>query len=418
MDSIRIINIALELWGSLFCVVACICCLADNSLRQKGNRSLLAVFGIDAFFLIFDALAGIFKGHTDISSIYIVHISNFCAFVLGYMLMAAFTDYLIGQLKDNSTDIYKYRSVIWGICCIAAFLVVVSQFNHMYYYIDSGNMYHRGEFFWLSQIWGILGMVVNAVLIIRYRKRMSRQEFCAFLCYIILPVIAMIIQIFVYGLALLNLVNTISLLIIFIIRQKVQNKRLRERELEISNNRVNLFMNQIQPEFLSNSLAAIENFCKEQPDKSACAIHNFSGYLQKSLEACACQKCIPFEQELELVKQYLMLEEYQLGDGMDITYQINAVDFCIPPFTLRMLMEHLLQNQISAKKKNGTVVICSSCEKNTNTIEILAVNIHLSEDNLFYEDISKRLAVMCGGTFKIINTKENEYKITILIPRR
>ena len=72
----------------------------------------------------------------------------------------------------------------------------ISQYNHMYYLIDSQNIYRRQRWFWISQMAGIICMLINGTILIRYRKYLSKKELTGLAAYIVLPVMAMLVQAF------------------------------------------------------------------------------------------------------------------------------------------------------------------------------------------------------------------------------
>lgn len=58
---------------------------------------------------------------------------------------------------------------------------------------------------------------------------------------------ALWLQIFVYGLALLNLGNTFSLVVIFLFLQAEQGRRMAEQESKLTESRIAIMLSQIQP---------------------------------------------------------------------------------------------------------------------------------------------------------------------------
>lgn len=131
-------------------------------------------------------------------------------------MLIIYTQYISRYIGQDTKAKRVWRQGICMFAVLAIAMVVLSQFNHMYYYIDANNLYHRGSLFFLSQVFGIVGALVNTIILIIYRKDIEKRQFVAFVAYIILPFIAMIIQIFVYGIALLNIAITISVLWMFI----------------------------------------------------------------------------------------------------------------------------------------------------------------------------------------------------------
>lgn len=96
------------------------------------------------------------------------------------------------------------------------------------------------------------------------------------LTYMFFPVVALAIQIWFYGIALLNIANTISILMLFFATQVERSKILVKQEQELTNAKIDTMISQIQPHFLYNSLAAIKGLCNEDPKKARKAIEDFS----------------------------------------------------------------------------------------------------------------------------------------------
>lgn len=106
-----------------------------------------------------------------------VRIANFLVFTFGYILLAVFTDYLVCFISAKGTGISRAPSrLMWTLTLAAIVLVVISQSNHMYYLIDSQNIYRRQRWFWISQMAGIICMLINGTILIRYRKYLSKKN--------------------------------------------------------------------------------------------------------------------------------------------------------------------------------------------------------------------------------------------------
>lgn len=79
---------------------------------------------------------------------------------------------------------------------------------------------------------GLIGMG----MLVRCRSAIEAQERTA-----------LWLQIFVYGLALLNLGNTFSLVVIFLFLQAEQGRRMAEQESKLTESRIAIMLSQIQP---------------------------------------------------------------------------------------------------------------------------------------------------------------------------
>jgi len=75
-------------------------------------------------------------------------------------------------------------------------------------------------------------------------------------------------------------------------------REIKQKELELINNRVEIMLSQIQPHFLYNSLSVIKYLCDTDPQKAKETVVEFSKYLRSNLDSLAQNKLISFEKEL------------------------------------------------------------------------------------------------------------------------
>jgi len=219
MVTIKTFNIAMELWG---CVLSALIAVYVQQGRKRMTPRSKAFFWIavcQSFLQLFDAVGFLHEGNPSFLNHHIVFICNFMVFILGYVLMALFSQYMTSYLEETGKVSRLALNANKVIAVIAIVLVVVSAFNHMYFVINADSYYVRQDLFWLSQVFGILGLIINGAFWLVYRKRIDFYGKVTLCIYMVLPICALLIQIFVYGLALLNFANTISLIIIFIFVQ-------------------------------------------------------------------------------------------------------------------------------------------------------------------------------------------------------
>lgn len=259
--------------------------------------------------------------------------------------MAVFTDYLVSfiAMRDGRVSRRPAR-MIWGLVAVAIGMLVISQFNHMYYVIDENNLYRRQGWFWLSQAFGIACMLANAWLLIRHRKKLSTREIWSFSLYIALPVAAMTAQLFIYDVPLLNLSSALSALCIYLGVQVNRARQLSEKQLELERSRTQLMLSQIQPHFLFNTLNAIYDLCVKDPEEARAALLEFSHYLRANTDSLANEGPIRFEKELEHTENYLALEKRRFEERLLIEYDICAQDFLLPALTLQPIVENAVRH--------------------------------------------------------------------------
>lgn len=230
MTIINYINASLEIWGCVILGIVAICLTLSKQALGKSEHLYFWMLASNACVLLFDTLALFFRGHPGNLCWWGVRASNFIAFSASYLLLETFVHYLTVFL-GKSTKVSRLPLIIVRVICAASLLLVVlTQFFPIIYTIDAHNVYHRAGLFWLSQLAGIVGMLFSAAMLLLYRKTIELQEKVALWAYIALPIIAMVIQIFVYGIALLNLANTIAIVVIFLFLQAEQGRRAAEQK--------------------------------------------------------------------------------------------------------------------------------------------------------------------------------------------
>ena len=84
-------------------------------------------------------------------------------------------------------------------------LAIVSAFTGLYYYFDENNVYHRGPGFLIAYIVPIICPILQYIIIRKYKKYFSKIIYISIVLYIFVPIICGIIQIFFYGISIVNM---------------------------------------------------------------------------------------------------------------------------------------------------------------------------------------------------------------------
>jgi hypothetical protein len=116
----------------------------------------------------------------------------------------------------------------------------------------------------------------------------------------------------------------------------------------------------INPHFIFNALNSIRALVDENPVRARTAITELSNLLRSSMQAEK-QETVPFERELNIVKDYLALEHIRFEDRLNVEYDIDedTLDQPIPPMMLQTLVENSIKHGISKLKEGGTIKIIS-----------------------------------------------------------
>lgn len=101
-------------------------------------------------------------------------------------------------------------------------LSIASIFNDIYFVIDDNNIYHRGKYIYILLAICLSIIIYTTIFIIKNKKNLEKREYILSLCFEIPPAIGGIIQYHFYGVIVIWIFVTISILIIFINNQNDQ----------------------------------------------------------------------------------------------------------------------------------------------------------------------------------------------------
>ena len=440
------IHIALLLWGCIFCLLAAFCMSISRDIDREKKKYMFLLQLSCAVLLVSDAAAWAFRGSQGELGNYMVHISNFLVFLFSDIVLLLYHAYVCScifekdlQEKKNSIRV----KLVVLICLAAIFLVILSQFTNLYYYIDADNYYHRNPAYFISLLLPMVGMLTDLSLLFQYRKNISRELLTAMVSYIVLPFIAAVILLFYYGISWINLAICISMILMFVetmIEQSKkaaqkerllaeqerklaeQDRQLAQRERELTDSRIASMMSQIRNHFIFNTLGAISGYCKIDPAKADDALMKFSRYLRRNMSWLEENGMIPFENELKQVEDYVYLEKMRFGDRFEFGEDLDELDFAIPPLTVQPLVENAVKHGLTKPGKQGSVCLMTSREPDAILIQVIDDGVGFKPEELEkstsigLKNVRYRLEHLAGATLEIESTPGEGTRAMIRIP--
>lgn len=178
----------------------------------------------------------------------------------------------------------------------------------------------------------------------------------------------------------------------------------------------------INPHFIFNSLNSIRALVDENPKRARRAITELSNILRSSMQAEK-SETVTLEKELDIVKDYLALEQMRFEERLKIELEIDpdALQQPVPPMMLQTLVENAIKHGISRQIKGGVVRIVASFKN--NDMELLVQNTgQLSptpnEEGFGIKSTQDRLNLMYQGkaVFQIRNLSTAMVESKVLIP--
>jgi LytS/YehU family sensor histidine kinase len=118
---------------------------------------------------------------------------------------------------------------------------------------------------------------------------------------------------------------------------------------------------QIRPHFLFNTMHTIGQLWRSGRSDDADAVLDHLGSLFHKVQSSTARLEVPLFEELELVKEYLAIEEARFPDRLQtrVLTDPEALECGVPPLILQPLVENAVRHGISAISKSGTVEVAA-----------------------------------------------------------
>ncbi len=160
----------------------------------------------------------------------------------------------------------------------------------------------------------------------------------------------------------------------------------------------------INPHFIFNSLNSIRALVDENPERARKAITELSTILRSSMQADKSES-VPLSRELDIVKDYLALENMRFEDRLKVEFDIDeeTLKLPVPPMMLQTLVENAIKHGISKQIHGGIVRVSSAL---TNDFHILTVqntgllNGHRNSEGFGLSSTTDRLSLLYGNKAK------------------
>jgi len=177
----------------------------------------------------------------------------------------------------------------------------------------------------------------------------------------------------------------------------------------------------INPHFIFNSLNSIRALVDENPQRARKAITELSNILRSSLQAEK-METVPLHKELDIVKDYLALEQMRFEERLKVELEIDkaTLEQPVPPMMLQTLVENAIKHGISKNIEGGFVKICSEFKGDNHELVVQnsgQLNGEMNEDGFGISSTENRLRFLYQGKahfqIKNVNGSMVESKVTM-----
>ena len=171
--------------------------------------------------------------------------AGFMAYMMSLLVLA------VAGMQKNSAR--KLAIVLMVLLIVHVVLLIVGAFTDLIYTFDADNVYHRGAGYLLSNLTPLVMLVIDMVLLIKYRQNINRSVKIAFWIYLIAPVVAILIQSVSYGIQFIIFATVGAAVYMFSVIVRNLNEKYAKQMMESSRLETELSMaSSIQADMLPN----------------------------------------------------------------------------------------------------------------------------------------------------------------------
>jgi two-component system sensor histidine kinase AlgZ len=208
--------------------------------------------------------------------------------------------------------------------------------------------------------------------------------------------------------------TTLTLIGYFNLRNRALSPALTEARLQALQAR-------IRPHFLFNSINAVLSLIRAEPRRAEAALEDMADLFRVLMADN--RDLAPLENEVELCRQYLALEQLRLGERLQIEWHVDNMpkDALMPPLVLQPLLENAVYHGIEPSIDPGVVSV---------NIYLVRDQVHMVLRNPYRKDgshhagnkmalgnIRERLALHFDAEASLqARVGESEYEVHITIP--
>ena len=128
---------------------------------------------------------------------------------------------------------------------------------------------------------------------------------------------------------------------------------------------------QVNPHFIFNSLNSLRALIDEDPARARQSVTQLSNLLRYSLQSSHLE-AVPFENELQIVNDYLALEQVRHEERLRVRLDVapETLTMPVPPMLLQTLVENAVKYGIATRPEGGEIAIIARCRGGALSIRV------------------------------------------------
>ena len=208
----------------------------SKSIDNERKTFLILANAGSVMLLISDRAAYMYRGDQSVLGYWMVRVSNFLVFAMVLLILWSFNHY-VRDIYVDETGLEKipFRlKLVDYLCITGVVLLIISQFTGLYYTFDASNVYHRSPGYVIGMLIPMVVLMMQLSVAIHFHKYFRTGLFLSLILFTTMPLVAGVLQLFCYGLSLINLTTGFLCSMLYLFALKDMNKTVEKaRKLEI-----------------------------------------------------------------------------------------------------------------------------------------------------------------------------------------
>jgi len=404
-----------------FILLACLLYLAltDKGIADKTRKYLFCMLAVINVMMLCDYVDITVRDNemldvwSNIAPYWIPR--NICSGI-GYAFRPALLMLAIGLL-------YHPKRIVMALLSIpAAFNLAVSLLSiktGWVYSINSDNEWNPGPlryvFFAISFFYLFLLLLF---MVIRWKRNTQRERIALF--FVMAAIVTSIyLDVFASGYQTLMMAIVCSFFMYYLcLYTNKSNEVIKKQDSKIEEQRTELLVAQIQPQFIYGTLNSLYDLCNRDTMLTRKSIHSFALYLRGILDFDSAKNTVCIEDELEQIKLYAELLAIRFPE-LKISFDIHDGGYDVP----QMVLQPIIENTVSEGVK-GTIgeiiAISASREDSKNGIRhIIKIRDNIKcvgrKQSLAMENAINRIKQQVCGNVDVVFSDKKGATVTIVI---
>lgn len=228
------------------------------------------------------------------------------------------------------------------------------------------------------------------------------------------------IEILIYGFVF-GIVGAIH----YQIRAQQEAMRSLELERQLSTAHLRALQMQLEPHFLFNTLNAITTLVElGRQEQAVEMLGHLNAILKSTLKRTVPEK-VPLSQELEIVENYLAIEQIRFADRLRIEIKVepSALDSLVPCFLLQPIVENAIRHGIAYCESDGLVEATARRDGDILRLSVRDSGVGLNGQSkagngIGLKNTRERLVHFYQGAFdmKALQLPKGGFEVAIAIP--